>query len=117
MYIAANSTTYVLSVKTPIDREVFTQFEFVLKATDAGTPALTATTTVRITVLDVNDNEPLFSPTFYNSEIAYSDDCQVTITTLTASDADEGVNKDFTFSVTQNDNPELFSLDANTGRT
>ncbi|KAH3880452.1 hypothetical protein DPMN_004366 [Dreissena polymorpha] len=115
MYIAADSTTYVLSVKTPIDREVFTQFEFVLTATDAGTPALTATTTVRITVLDVNDNEPLFSPTFYSSEIAYNDDCQVTITTLTANDADESVNADLTFAFTQNDNPELFSLNTNTG--
>jgi len=116
MYIAADSTTYILSVKSPIDREAIDFFSFTLTATDGGTPALSITTQIEITVNDVNDNAPVFSPTFYNSEIAYNDRCQVTATTLTATDADIGVNAAFTYSVTQNDNPQLFSLNQQTGK-
>ncbi|WAR26918.1 FAT1-like protein, partial [Mya arenaria] len=115
MYIAADSITYILSVKTPIDRETVSSFDFVLTATDGGTPPLSFTTQVQITVNDVNDNAPIFTQSFYNSEIAYNDACQVTAATLTATDADTGVNADFTFSVTQNDHPEVFLLDSQTG--
>ncbi|XP_052778547.1 cadherin EGF LAG seven-pass G-type receptor 1-like [Mya arenaria] len=115
MYIAADSATYILSVKTPIDRETVNFFDFALTATDGGTPPLSFTTQVQITVNDVNDNSPLFTQSFYNSEIAYNDACQVTAATLSATDADTGVNADFTFSVTQNDHPEVFSLDSQTG--
>ncbi|WAR26920.1 FAT4-like protein [Mya arenaria] len=114
-YLATADDTFIISVETPIDRETIDYFNFTLTATDGGSPALSFTTSIEITVLDVNDNEPLFSPTFYSKEIAYNDGCQLTAATLTASDADIGVNKDFTFSVTQNDNPELFELNSVTG--
>lgn len=115
MYIAADSNTYILSVKTPIDRETHNYFEFNLTATDGGTPALSSQTLIQITVLDVNDNEPLLSPIFYNTEIAYNDHCQVTATTLKATDADIELNAEFRFSITSNANPHLFTLDTVTG--
>lgn len=116
MYINASSTDFVLYVKLPIDRETFSSFDFVLTATDQGTPPLSFTTSVEITIGDANDNAPVFSPTFYNSEIAYNDACQVTVTTVTATDLDAGVNAAFTYSEASNSHPHLFSLDANTGK-
>lgn len=115
LYIGTNSTNFILFVKSAIDRETFQSFNFVLTATDQGTPPLSFTTSVEITIGDENDNNPVFSPTFYNSEIAYNDDCQVTVTTITATDLDEGVNAAITYSVTQNSNPHLFSLDSTSG--
>ncbi|XP_060602144.1 cadherin-23-like isoform X2 [Ruditapes philippinarum] len=115
IYIEPNSTDFVLYVKSPIDRETYQNINFVLTATDQGTPPLSFTTSVEITIGDENDNNPVFSPTFYNSEIAYNDDCQVTITTVTATDLDDGVNADITYSVTTNNNPHLFSLDSSSG--
>ena len=115
LYIEPNSTDFVLYVRSPIDRETYQNINFVLTATDQGTPPLSFTTSVEITIGDENDNSPVFLPTFYNSEIAYNDDCQVTVTTITATDLDVGVNADITYSVTSNNNPHLFSLDSSSG--
>ncbi|XP_053377420.1 cadherin-23-like [Mercenaria mercenaria] len=114
-YINASSTDFILYVKSPIDRETYQNINFVLTATDQGTPPLSFTTSIEITIGDENDNLPVFSPTFYNSEIAYNDNCQQTVTTIEATDRDEGVNADITYYVTQNNNPHLFSLGSSTG--
>ncbi|XP_052781279.1 protocadherin Fat 4-like isoform X2 [Mya arenaria] len=114
-YIAANESSFYLYVKNPIDREAIEFLNFNLTATDAGVPPLSFTTQIQITVGDVNDNAPIFSPVFYNSEIAYNDKCQVTVAVLTATDADQGLNAEFSFSTTLNDNPHLFALNSATG--
>ncbi|KAL3853661.1 hypothetical protein ACJMK2_017186 [Sinanodonta woodiana] len=114
-YLKVDSVTFVISVKQVIDRETVSSFSFNLIATDGGTPTMSATTSIRITILDVNDNDPIFSSGFYNSEIAYNDGCQLTITTVTASDADAGANAEVSYYFTQNNYPTLFSLDGNTG--
>ena len=114
-FIAINSSTSLLFVKRPINRETDTSFRFILIATDGGAVPLSATATVSIVVDDVNDERPAFSTTFYNAEIAYNDDCAVTVTTLTASDKDYGVNAEFNYGFTLNPVPHLFSLDAATG--
>ena len=99
-----------------MDRETDQFFNFTLIATDQGTPPLSFSTSVVITVGDENDNAPIFSPTFYNSEIAYNDECQVTVTTITATDADSGVNAVLEYYTTLNNNPHLFSLSSSTGK-
>ena len=114
-YIHPNSTTAVLYVQQPMDRETDEFFNFTLIATDQGTPPLSFTTSVVITVGDANDNAPIFSPTFYNSEIAYNDDCQIIVTTITATDADRGVNAVIEYFTTLNNNPHLFTLSSSTG--
>lgn len=115
-YIGANSSTYVLYVKSPIDREAIEFLNFILTATDGGTPPLSFTTQIYITVGDANDNIPIFSPTFYNSEIPYNDECQLTVTMVTATDADTGVGGDITYYTTLNNYPQFFGLDPNSGK-
>lgn len=44
----------------PMDREVSTTYQFVLVAMDGGTPPLTSNITVIFTLLDINDNPPVF---------------------------------------------------------
>jgi protocadherin delta 1 len=61
--------TGVLSVKANIDYETIKSFTFKVKATDGGGPALVATATVTVYVTDVNDNNPVLSPTFVNTEV------------------------------------------------
>lgn len=39
-------------------------------ATDRGSPALSATVTVEVKVMDVNDNSPIFSKSSYSTEVS-----------------------------------------------
>ena len=114
-YIEIDSSTSLLFVKRPINRETDPSFRFILIATDGGEVPLTATATVSVIVDDVNDERPAFKPTFYNAEIAYNDQCAVTVTTLSATDKDYGVNAEFDYRFTMNPVPHLFSLDETSG--
>lgn len=58
-------------------------------ATDGGTPAKTATASVIITVQDINDNDPIFSPKQYDATVAEDDPPGTPVTTVTATDVDE----------------------------
>lgn len=60
-------------------------------AKDGGLPANFATATVRITVLDENDNEPTFGSSYYNLEVPENQD-PVELFTLRATDQDAGAN-------------------------
>jgi hypothetical protein len=59
----------LVSVKSVIDRETDASFSFLLVAVDGGTPALTSSASVTVTVSDVNDNAPVFTQTYYNMEV------------------------------------------------
>lgn len=51
-------------VKTNIvlDREIRDTYRLTIIATDEGSPQLTGTSTLRINIVDVNDNQPTFPP-------------------------------------------------------
>lgn len=48
----------VVAVARPLDREMVASYDLVVMATDQGTPALTGSVTVHLTLLDMNDNGP-----------------------------------------------------------
>ena len=56
-----------------IDREVTLSYKFPVFVTDSGKVANTVSTTVFVTVSDVNDNPPYFTDVRYTSKI-YEDD-------------------------------------------
>lgn len=51
-------------VKTNIvlDREIRDTYRLTVIATDEGSPQLTGTSTLRVNIVDVNDNQPTFPP-------------------------------------------------------
>ena len=59
----------MIAVKSVIDRETDASFSFTLLATDGGTPAQVSSASVTVTVIDVNDNAPIFTQTYYNTEV------------------------------------------------
>lgn len=60
-----NPTTGLLSLSGQLDFETNRSHSFVVVATDLGSPSLSSQATVTITVLNVNDNRPLFSQPSY----------------------------------------------------
>ena len=81
-----------------LDRETEHFFNLTIMATDNGSPALSNTTYLAINVIDVNDNRPNFT----SSSVIYvfeNRDPPINIITVSAMDADEGSNAEFTFRI------------------
>ncbi|XP_059167191.1 cadherin EGF LAG seven-pass G-type receptor 2-like [Physella acuta] len=91
-YFNVDSETGSVSIINLISYENCQRFTFVVYAIDRGTPPLTGSTTVLIDIRDINDNNPIFSPSFYNTEVAYNGQCEKVVATVTAVDADFGQN-------------------------
>ncbi|NXD59874.1 PCDGD protein, partial [Corvus moneduloides] len=75
-----------------LDREEAAFHELVLRAIDGGDPARTGTARIRVTVLDANDNAPVFSQAEYTVRVPEDVPVGSTLVTVTATDADEGLN-------------------------
>ncbi|OWK49629.1 Protocadherin gamma-A7, partial [Lonchura striata] len=75
-----------------LDREEAAFHELLLRAMDGGDPARTGTARIRVTVLDANDNAPVFSQAEYTVRVPEDVPVGSVLVTVTASDADEGSN-------------------------
>ncbi|KAK9696737.1 Laminin G domain [Popillia japonica] len=72
-----------------LDREERAQYMFQVIATDHGTPPLSASATVIITIQDINDNNPVFEPKIYETIISEDVAPGSSVALVTATDADE----------------------------
>nr|XP_027324124.2 protocadherin gamma-A5-like [Anas platyrhynchos] len=100
-----------------LDREEAAFHELVLRAIDGGEPARTATVRIRVSVLDANDNAPVFSQAVYAVRVPEDVPVSSTLLTLTATDADEGLNGDvkYSFKEFSTKASKMFYLDPETG--
>ncbi|XP_044772988.1 protocadherin alpha-1-like [Neomonachus schauinslandi] len=112
------SKSLSLELRKSLDREETPELHLLLTATDGGKPELEGTVQLLITVLDVNDNTPLFAQAVYRVHLLESTANGTLVTTLNASDADEGVNGEIVFSF-GSDVPlniqKNFKIDSNSG--
>ncbi|XP_046954893.1 protocadherin alpha-1-like [Lynx rufus] len=92
------SKSLSLELRKSLDREETPELRLLLTATDGGKPELEGTVQLLITVLDVNDNAPLFAQAVYRIHLLETTANGTLVTTLNASDADEGVNGEIVFS-------------------
>ncbi|XP_072120661.1 protocadherin gamma-C5-like [Mobula birostris] len=108
-----------LLLEKSLDRELRSSFQLMLTATDAGHPQRSGSTQIRITVLDFNDNPPLFEHVIYKCSISENAPQGAVVIKVKANDLDEGSNAVLTYSfgdfTTLGTNRNLFSMDPNTG--
>lgn len=52
----------VVKTNIVLDREIRDSYRLTVIATDDGVPQMTGTATLRINIVDVNDNQPTFPP-------------------------------------------------------
>uniref|UniRef100_A0A3B3DZ61 Cadherin domain-containing protein n=1 Tax=Oryzias melastigma TaxID=30732 RepID=A0A3B3DZ61_ORYME len=96
----------------PLDREKEEHISLLLKAVDGGDPPMSGTMKIHVTVLDANDNAPVFSQSVYRAAIAENSGKGTTLTTVSASDADKGTNSKITYAVstTMDSISEIFTI-------
>ncbi|XP_041275313.1 protocadherin gamma-A6-like [Onychostruthus taczanowskii] len=100
-----------------LDREEAAFHELVLRASDGGDPARTGTARIRVTVLDANDNAPVFSQAEYTVRVPEDVPVGSVIIAVTATDNDEGLNGQvkYSYQMVSAKALKLFDLDAETG--
>ncbi|XP_006866295.1 PREDICTED: protocadherin alpha-7 [Chrysochloris asiatica] len=107
-----------LVLQKPLDRESAPELYLVLTATDGGKPELTGTVQLLITVLDANDNAPVFDRTLYRVKLPENVSNGTLVVKLNASDLDEGLNGDIIYSFSSDVSPDIkskFHIDPITG--
>ncbi|KAH0618103.1 hypothetical protein JD844_017087 [Phrynosoma platyrhinos] len=108
-----------LVIKKPLDREDISLHHLLLTVTDGGQPVLSGTVQLLITVLDVNDNPPVFNQSVYKVQLLENASNGTSLVKLNATDLDEGINKVIAYSirsVTPSKLDVLFRIVPNTGQ-
>ncbi|XP_053284255.1 protocadherin gamma-A2 [Pleuronectes platessa] len=116
-YRKGSSRNVEMVLKKHLDREKQEQLSLVLTATDGGEPQLSGTILITITVLDANDNAPVCSQTEYTSKVKENSVKGTVLTTVSASDADEGLHGHITYSISNAPKGaiELFDIEKESG--
>ncbi|CDQ76460.1 unnamed protein product [Oncorhynchus mykiss] len=107
-----------LVLEKPLDREKKAVHELLLTALDGGTPARSGTSQITVTVLDNNDNNPVFQKAVYNVRVNENSEKGTSLIKLEATDSDEGVNGEIEYSFgehTLESVLSVFDIDAVTG--
>ena len=63
-------------------------YDIALVATDGGSPARTATRTLRVGIVNVNDNTPAFGQSVYDASVAEDQTSGTSVSQLAATDGD-----------------------------
>nr|XP_020011617.1 protocadherin gamma-A4-like [Castor canadensis] len=87
-----------LVLERALDREEEAVHHLVLTAFDGGDPVLSGTARIHITLMDSNDNAPVFTQPEYRVNVRENLPVGTQLLTIKATDPDEGANGEVTYS-------------------
>ncbi|XP_046907522.1 protocadherin beta-16-like isoform X14 [Hypomesus transpacificus] len=100
-----------------LDRESQEYLSLTLTAIDGGEPKLSGTMQIKITVLDANDNAPVFTQEIYKALTKENAPRGTVLSTVSATDADQGSNGRMSYSITNtlDDVSNMFDINEESG--
>ncbi|XP_028315700.1 protocadherin gamma-A11-like isoform X16 [Gouania willdenowi] len=115
--LSVDGNTLELVLDKELDREKSSQINLLLTALDGGSPQRSGTVVIHVTVLDANDNAPVFSQSVYKASLPENSPADAVVVTVSASDADEGVNGEviYDFGHVTEEVKKLFTIDRKVG--
>ncbi|KAM4732187.1 protocadherin gamma-A11-like [Anableps anableps] len=104
-------------LQKPLDREQRPSLHLKLIAVDGGTPQRSGSVNIVVTVLDANDNIPVFNQSVYKASVVENTVKGTSVITVNATDADSGSNGLIAFSLskTKGSAADIFSINNSTG--
>ncbi|NXA57669.1 PCDBE protein, partial [Nothocercus julius] len=119
--VSVHSENGKVFVLRPLDYEQLRQLEVVVSAADSGSPPRSANVTVRIVVLDENDNAPVVLHPAQDSSPPSSElvptwaEAGYLVTKVVAVDADSGQNSWLSYQLLKATEPGLFAVGTQSG--
>ncbi|XP_035018258.1 protocadherin-10b isoform X2 [Hippoglossus stenolepis] len=119
-YVSINEETGYLYALRSFDYEQLKDFTFMVQAKDAGTPELSSNATVKVIIVDQNDNAPVvLAPLGKNGTarepLPRSAEPGYLVTRIVAMDADDGENARLSYSIQRGNENGMFRMDWRTG--
>uniref|UniRef100_A0A8D0QTT7 Protocadherin Fat 4 n=1 Tax=Sus scrofa TaxID=9823 RepID=A0A8D0QTT7_PIG len=103
-----------LSTISSLDREEQAFYSLLVLATDLGSPPQSSVARINVSLLDINDNSPVFYPVQYFAHIQENEPGGSYITTVSATDPDLGLNGTVKYSISAGDRSR-FQVNAQSG--
>jgi len=110
-----NSETGVISVFEMLDYERVRDYLLTIQATDLGEPPLSNQAMVNITILDANDNAPIFGQLAYTTQIDEDVHVGEVVIKVSATDLDSELNGKIRYALVKGDHHQQFAIDSFTG--
>lgn len=109
--------TGVISLERPLDRELQAAYELRAVASDQGSPRLSSVCQVLVSVLDINDNPPVFEHREYTATVSEDVAAGTQLLRVVAASRDAEANAEISYSIISGNEHGLFSVDPLTGRS
>lgn len=117
LHSSEKKSEYELSTNSPIgyDREDKEIIDVKIICQDSGRPSKSTSKTIKVTILDENDNPPKFEPKYYSKRIEEDNNIGIYLLTVTATDSDAGVNGEISYSIPDISSKRYVTINKRTG--
>uniref|UniRef100_A0A182XLI7 DE-cadherin n=1 Tax=Anopheles quadriannulatus TaxID=34691 RepID=A0A182XLI7_ANOQN len=107
------TTAHIFDRDEPIrEKEIY----ITVRATDNGRPRLDDVCTFKVTILDINDNPPVFDKVRYEESVTKDMKANLRVATISATDMDDGDNSIIKYEIVQqNPDSSYFKINENNG--
>lgn len=112
--IETYGTEFQIVTAAPVDREVQASYRLSLTCTDFGDKPRESVEYLRVVIIDVNDNDPVFSQSVYRAELIENNYIGAVLMHVNATDLDSDKNGEIVYSLS-GDSARGFQVDPDTG--
>ncbi|KAM8841936.1 protocadherin Fat 1a isoform 9-T12 [Synchiropus picturatus] len=114
-FFSIDETTGVISLERPLDREVQAVYDLTARASDQGSPRLSSLCHVVISVLDINDNPPVFEHREYTATLSEDVAVGTQVLRVQAASRDTEAAGEISYSIISGNEHGMFSVDTHSG--
>ncbi|XP_028656255.1 protocadherin Fat 3a isoform X1 [Erpetoichthys calabaricus] len=115
-HFSIDKSSGIIALEKSLDRELQSSYNITVKASDEGAPIkLSSLVTVTITVLDINDNPPVFERRDYLATVPEDIAPGMKVLTVFATSQDIGTNAEIFYSIRSGNEHGKFLIDSKSG--
>ncbi|KAE9550699.1 hypothetical protein FO519_006082, partial [Halicephalobus sp. NKZ332] len=114
-FFSLDTTNGEITLAKSLDREFLSRHVLKIMVYEKLDPSVSASTTVIVEVLDVQDNAPIFEKNSYFSEIREDALVGTTVLSVFATDSDEGENGNIVYSLEDGEGSKFLQIDPDSG--